>query len=67
MAQAKVKDLAEYFVKLVELGKGEYDVSVNDNCGGCYSLSKFDGLNSLGLNEGIGVTYDSIKNFTIGD
>lgn len=67
MAQAKVKDLAEYFVKLVELGKGEYDVAVNDNCGGCYSLSKFDGLNSLGLNEGIGVTYDSIKNFTIGD
>lgn len=67
MAQAKVKDLAEYFTKLVELGKGEYEVSVNDNCGGCYSLCKYDSVNSLGLVDGIGVAYDGCKNFTIGD
>ncbi|MDT3368587.1 MAG: hypothetical protein LIR40_08080 [Bacteroidota bacterium] len=42
MAQATVKDVAEWFNKLVSEGKGDYYVDVDDNFGGGYGLDKGD-------------------------
>ncbi len=39
---ATVKDVAEWFNKLVAEGKGDYVADVDDNCGGVYSLEKFE-------------------------
>lgn len=39
---ATVKDLADWFNKLVADGKGDYRVDVDDNMGGSYDLFKAD-------------------------
>lgn len=39
---ATVKDLADWFNKLVSEGKGDYFVEVDDNFGGNYGLDKGD-------------------------
>ena len=55
---ATVKDLAEWFNKLVSEGKGDYSVDVDDNLGGGYGLNK---------GERYGYVDDKIKNVSIGD
>lgn len=55
---AKVKEVADWFNKLVAEGKGEYEVSVDDNMGGEYSLFKGDRF---------GTVFDDHKNVSIGD
>lgn len=39
---ATINDLYKKLGELIEQGHGEATVSVNDNCGGCYSLFKKD-------------------------
>jgi hypothetical protein len=55
---AKVKEVADWFNKLVADGKGEYEVSVDDNMGGEYSLFKGDRF---------GTVFDDQKFVSIGD
>lgn len=39
---ATIQDLYKKLGELIEQGHGEATISVNDNCGGCYSLYKKD-------------------------
>lgn len=39
---ATINDLYKKLGELIEQGHGEATVSINDNCGGCYSLYKKD-------------------------
>lgn len=55
---ATVKDVAEWFNKLVSEGKGDYFVEVDDNFGGNYGLDKGDRY---------GYVDDKNKDVTIGD
>lgn len=55
---AKVKEVADWFNKLVADGKGEFEVAVDDNMGGIYSLFKGDRF---------GTVFDDQKFVSIGD
>ena len=55
---ATVKDLADWFNKLVSEGKSDYFVGVDDNFGGDYGLNK---------GERYGSVIDKNKLVTIGD
>ena len=57
MAQATVKDVAEFFNALVHNGKGDYAVTVNTQEGAEYDLST----------TFLAAAYDAIKVVTIGD
>lgn len=39
---ATIQDLYKKLGELIEQGHGEATISINDNCGGCYSLYKKD-------------------------
>lgn len=55
---ATVKDLADWFNKLVSEGKGDYVVDVDDNFGGSYPLVK---------DTRYGTVFDNSKSVSIGD
>ena len=61
MKFATVKELADWFNKLVADGKGDYRVNVDDNMGGDYDL--YDLFNG----DRYGAVFDEYKTVSIGD
>jgi hypothetical protein len=67
MRNAKVKDIADFFNKLVAAGKGEYWVDASTQDGASYDLWVSDENKDSDYSNGIAVVHDIIKSVTIGE
>lgn len=64
---AKVKDIADFFNKLVANGKGDYYVDASTQDGGSYDIWVSDENKDSEYSSGIAVVNDIIKSVTIGE
>ena len=64
---AKVKDIADFFNRLVAEGKGDYWVDASTQDGACYDRCVSDENKDNDYCNGIAVVYDKLKLVTIGD
>ena len=64
---AKVKDIADFFNKLVANGKGDYNVEASTQDGASYDLFVSEENKDDEQCNGIAYVYDNLKLVTIGE